>query len=232
MLGLDPPEAKVADLVRLAALFDINANRARVALSRMVAAGEVSRRDDGHYRLEGRLRQRQARQQVSRTGRTRPWDSTWTVVVSTTSLDRPGDRTERRRAFTRARLAELREGVWVRPDNVEVDLPTWLDHGVVRLSGPIESGAVEAGKLWDLGGWSERADGLLVALADLAPDDPSALAPGFVLSASVLRHLQADPLLPPQLLPLGWPGARVRSAYDEWDQAYRRLLSQWYRTVG
>ncbi|MGI8754439.1 MAG: PaaX family transcriptional regulator C-terminal domain-containing protein [Acidimicrobiales bacterium] len=232
MLGLDPPEAKVADLVRLAGLFGINANRARVALSRMVAGGEATRGADGRYRLEGPLLQRQARQQVSRTGRTRPWDGTWTVVVATTSLDVPGDRTERRRAFTRARLAELREGVWVRPDNVEVDLPTWLDHVVVRLSARIDSGAVEAGKLWDLRGWSERADGLLVALADLAPDDPAALAPGFVLSASVLRHLQADPLLPADLLPDDWSGGDLRSVYDAWDQTYRHLLSQWYRTVG
>ena len=35
---------------------------------------------------------------------------------------------------------------------------------------------------------------------------PTALAPGFELSAAVLRHLQADPLLPAELLPVGLAG--------------------------
>ena len=41
LLGEDPPELPVAHLVELAGLFGINPNRARVALSRMVAAGEA-----------------------------------------------------------------------------------------------------------------------------------------------------------------------------------------------
>ncbi len=44
LLGEDPPELPVAHLVHLAGLFGINENRARVALSRMVAAGEVDHR--------------------------------------------------------------------------------------------------------------------------------------------------------------------------------------------
>jgi len=39
LLGEDPPELPVAHLVHLAGLFGINPNRARVALSRMVASG-------------------------------------------------------------------------------------------------------------------------------------------------------------------------------------------------
>ena len=49
LLGMDPPELPVAQLVRLAGLFGINENRARVALSRMVAAGEAT--TDGAGRL-------------------------------------------------------------------------------------------------------------------------------------------------------------------------------------
>ena len=50
------------------------------------------------------------------------------------------------------------------------------------------------------------------------------LAPGFELSAAVLRHLQADPLLPAELLPADWPGALLRSTYDGWDARYRATL--------
>jgi phenylacetic acid degradation operon negative regulatory protein len=51
------------------------------------------------------------------------------------------------------------------------------------------------------------------------------LAPGFVLSASVLRHFQADPLLPDELLPADWPGRSLRREYDAWDVAYRAVLA-------
>ena len=65
----------------------------------------------------------------------------------------------------------------------------------------------------------------------LVPADAcSDLAPGFELSAAVLRHLQADPLLPADLLPPGWPGPRLRAGYDRWDRQYRRVLADWGRS--
>ena len=54
LLGEDPPELPVAHLVHLAGLFGINPNRARVALSRMVASGEATTDGAGRYRLAGR----------------------------------------------------------------------------------------------------------------------------------------------------------------------------------
>jgi len=64
----------------------------------------------------------------------------------------------------------------------------------------------------------------------LPPVGPDDLAPGFELSASVLRHLQADPLLPAELLPAEWPGTALRSDYDGWDARYRATLREWSRT--
>src|SRR6202453_1286309 len=72
LLGMDPPELPVAQLVRLTGLFGISANGARVALSRMVAAGEVTTDGSGTYRLTGHLQDRQARQSASRSGATAP----------------------------------------------------------------------------------------------------------------------------------------------------------------
>ena len=66
-------------------------------------------------------------------------------------------------------------------------------------------------------------------LGALAPDGPEALAPGFELSAAVLRHLQADPLLPAELLPEDWPGGHLRATYDGWDARYRATLREWSR---
>jgi phenylacetic acid degradation operon negative regulatory protein len=64
-------------------------------------------------------------------------------------------------------------------------------------------------------------------LGRLEAADLQALAPGFVLSAAVLRHFLADPLLPRELLPRRWPGRQLRADYDRYDAAYRSLLADW-----
>jgi phenylacetic acid degradation operon negative regulatory protein len=229
LLGMDPPELPVAQLVRLTGLFGISANRARVALSRMVAAGEVTTDGSGTYRLAGRLRERQARQSASRAGSTAPFDGQWWLAVVVTKGSTAEIRTTRRRALAHARLAELREGVWMRPANVELHLPVELGADVELLSTRPEVPERLAANLWDLAAWADRAEQLLDAMGVLSPDTASALAPGFELSASVLRHLQADPLLPAALLPPGWPGARLRAEYDRWDVRYRTTLRDWSR---
>jgi phenylacetic acid degradation operon negative regulatory protein len=229
LLGMDPPELPVAQLVRLADLFGISENRARVALSRMVAAGEATSDGSGRYRLAGHLAARQSRQSASRSGATTVYDGRWRLAVVTTTGSTADVRAARRRALAYARLAELREGVWMRPDNVAVQLPGSLGTDVeLRTSRPGDP-PVLARRLWDLPAWSGRARRLLGGLGALAPDGPEALAPGFELSAAVLRHLQADPLLPAELLPAEWPGAELRATYDEWDARYRTTLREWSR---
>jgi phenylacetic acid degradation operon negative regulatory protein len=61
--------------------------------------------------------------------------------------------------------------------------------------------------------------------------DVDALAEGFVVSAAVLRHFQADPLLPEELLPRAWPGGELRAEYDRFDTAYRALLREYFRIL-
>ena len=53
----------------------------------------------------------------------------------------------------------------------------------------------------------------------------------FVVSAAVLRHFQADPLLPDEVLPPGWPGPALRDDYDRFDRAYRALLREYFRIL-
>lgn len=235
LLGTNPPELPVARLVAVAALFGINENRCRVALSRMAAAGEVVA-NRGHYRLAGHLLDRFAGQQASRHVPPASWDGSWVVLAVHASRRDASARAEARRVLRAARLAELREGVWLRPANLAVHLPDPLGASVTRFRArPDGDAAALAASLWDLGEWASGARALLQRLratrADLVPGDPGVLAPGFVLSASVLRHLRADPLLPPPLLPLDWPGQELRDVYDGWDAAYRAVLRQYHRTV-
>jgi phenylacetic acid degradation operon negative regulatory protein len=232
LLGENPPELPVAHLVHLAGLFGINENRARVALSRMASAGEVTTDGPGRYRLSGHLLDRQGRQSVSRRGRTRPWEGSWRMVVVTTAGQSADDRAARRKRLVLARLAEQREGVWLRPDNIDLRPDPAQDPDVALYSGAPEADPAElAASLWDLDGWTRRAAELADQMDSLPPTGPDDLAPGFVLSAAVLRHLQADPLLPTALLPDGWPGTSLRSEYDRWDGQYRRVLRTWGRTA-
>jgi phenylacetic acid degradation operon negative regulatory protein len=225
LLGTEPPELPVARLIAIAGLFGLSGNRTRVALSRMAANGEVVA-VDGRYRLTGRLLDRQARQRQSRAAERRRWDGRWTTVVVRERARPAAARTEARRQFAAARLAELREGVWLRPANIDVVLPPDLAAAVIVFDASPRTDAADlAASLWDLRAWAERAERLRRRLAALPVTDDRMLAAGFVLSASVLRHFQADPLLPDDLLPPGWPGPALRREYDMWDTAYRALLA-------
>ena len=232
LLGMDPPELPVAQLVRLAGLFGISENRARVALSRMVASGEATSDGSGRYRLAGHLAARQFRQSASRAGATASYDGEWWLAVVTTTGSSAEVRGARRRALTFGRLSELREGVWMRPANLAVSLPDGFDGDFEVMTARPQHPVELAHALWDLPAWSDRAGALLGELRAHAPDGPDALAPGFELSAAVLRHLQADPLLPPELLPPDWPGASLRAVYDQWDARYRTTLNGWSQAGG
>jgi len=233
LLGAEPPELPVSHLVAVAGLFGVNPNRARVALSRMVASGEATTDGGGRYRLAGHLLARQRRQAISRAGRTGRWAGHWHVVVLTAVGDTAEVRAQRRRALEAARLGELRQGVWLRPDNLAVELDHPLEGDTERfVARPSADGAVLARRLWDLDEWAARSRELLTEMAGRPTTGPGDLAPGFVLSATVLRHLQADPLLPPSLLAGDWPGDELRRAYDDFDARYRSVLAEWGRRVG
>jgi phenylacetic acid degradation operon negative regulatory protein len=219
LLGLDPPVLSVGRLVETATLFGIAEGTARTALSRMAAAGEVTA-DGGRYRLTGRLLGRQRRQDEGRHPQLRAWTGRWRMAVVTTERRTAPDRAELRAALARLRLAEWREGVWVRPDNLDLELPELATEHCSWVVADIDD---DLRGLWDLDGWAKEA---LQLRRELATTDD--LADGFVLSAAVLRHLAADPLLPPALLPARWPGDELRAAYDEWDHAYRARLASWH----
>jgi phenylacetic acid degradation operon negative regulatory protein len=240
LLGARPPELPARVLVRSGELFGIAEGTTRVALSRMVATGELEA-ERGRYRLTGRLLGRQARQDESRRATIRPWDGNWRLAVVAADRRPAGERAELRSAMAALRFAERREGVWLRPDNLDpARLPDATD--VARRqcawfdATPDGDPAGLAAALWDLDGWAAGARALVERMADgLAPldaGDRDVLAGAFVLSAAVLRHLQGDPLLPPALLPGGWPGGELRAAYDRYDAAFLRAWRDWLRRDG
>ncbi|MEU6811569.1 PaaX family transcriptional regulator C-terminal domain-containing protein [Streptomyces sp. NPDC046831] len=221
LLGTHPPELPVRDLVRAVEPFGVGGSALRAALSRMVAAGDL-RRSDSVYRLSERLLERQRRQDAAVHPETAPWNGEWEMAVVTATGRGPAQRADLRARLTALRLAELREGVWLRPANLNRPWPGDLDGVVQRFTArPAEPAHDLAAGLWPLPAWARTARALLahVARAERPADHFTALA-------AVVRHLLADPVLPDELLPADWPGTALRTLYTD----HRRQLTE--RTLG
>jgi phenylacetic acid degradation operon negative regulatory protein len=212
MLGAHPAELSAAALVRAGELFDVSETTLRAALSRLLASGDLLRDSSGTYRLSKRLLERQRRQDAVLDVATTEWDGTWEQVVVTSSGRSAHARAELRVALTALRLAELREGVWLRPANLERPLPDWPADLLVRFTvGPVSEPAALGRRLWDVEGWAARGRALLEAMA--APESPR---DALTLNAAAVRHLLVDPALPRELMPDGWPSQALRAAYDRY----------------
>jgi phenylacetic acid degradation operon negative regulatory protein len=227
LLGTHPPRLPVRLLVRVGELFAIPEGTIRVALSRMVSDGDVVA-DDGTYHLTGRLLDRHTRQDDSRAPRTRQWDGAWEMALVTASGRPAAERAALRKDMAALRLAELREGVWVRPDNLERPWTALVERRCMRVEARFDGAGALSGhelvsQLWDVSAWATGAEQLEAAL-EAARSPATGLADGFMVSAAALRHLLADPLLPPELLPPDWPGPRLRALYERFDAEYRARL--------
>lgn len=236
LLGVSPPQLPTRALVATAELFGIAPGTTRVALSRMVAAGELEPVAAG-YQLVGALLARQARQEQSRAGTTTRWDGRWQTLVVVGEARPAAERARLRSALEALRLAELREGVWLRPGNLSTGLLPEAEAlaaaSTLALDSTVDDAPALAARLWDLDAWASTARTSLVELdrlgAELDAGRTDALADAFVASADALRHLQADPLLPAALLPAGWPGDDLRARHRAYDASFKTLLTSWSR---
>jgi phenylacetic acid degradation operon negative regulatory protein len=227
LLGARPPALPPWALVRAGEIFGIAEGTTRVALSRMLAAGELET-DDGRYTLSGHLLDRLTRQDASRRPPLKRWDGTWRQAVVTAEGRSASERADLRAAMRELRFAEVREGVWMRPDNLTVpDLAharEIADEQCLWMSASVDDPRTLANELWDLPAWARRAEALRrrmrTSLGALQDPTPAALREGFVLAAAALRHMQADPLMPPELLQADWPGRALRSEYDTYARAF------------
>lgn len=209
LLGAHPAWATAAELIRLTADFGIREPTLRVALTRMVGAGDLVRSADG-YRLSDRLLARQRRQDDALDPKLRPWDGTWSTLVITSVGTDAKTRATLRTTLQAKRFGELREGVWMRPANLDLQLAGELRGRVRVLSARDDDPAGLVDALWDLPTWVDAGRRLL---DDLSGD--SDVPTRFVAAAATVRHLLADPVLPAELLPDDWPGAALRQAYHD-----------------
>jgi phenylacetic acid degradation operon negative regulatory protein len=239
LLGADQPHLTVGELVGVASLFGISDGATRTCLWRMVSNGELIG-DDGTYALAGTLLER--RQRVDEAARiddtsSPPWDGTWELAVVSRERRSAADRLALRKAASALHLAELREGIWFRPDNLDLDrLPTpraVLDSQCVHFHGAATDIPAETVRsLFSLDDWATDARRLTRAMRDeldieaVGVDD---FTYQFALSITVIRHLQLDPQLPGELIPRQWPGRDLRSGYRRFDEVFKQRLNNSFR---
>ncbi|MFW6773874.1 PaaX family transcriptional regulator C-terminal domain-containing protein [Nocardioides sp. CPCC 205120] len=221
-LGAHPERLGAAALVRMGGAVGVPPATMRVALTRAVAAGDLRRDPDATYALGDRLAARQRRQEEAVTDAERPWDGTWETAVVVVA-GRPADeRAALRQDLAEHRLAELREGVWMRPANLR-RAASYATSSVVEalVARPVGDPEVLARRLWDLEGWAARGS---AALADL--ERAGAPAERLAAAAALVRHVATDPLLPAALLPPGWPAPALRAAYGAYRAELRHLAPE------
>jgi phenylacetic acid degradation operon negative regulatory protein len=238
LLGMDRPRMRGALLVRWCGLFRVREGAARVALSRMTAAGEL-RAAGGTYELAGRLSARRREQEWMLAPTLLDWSGGWRLAVVAPGARPPAERQARRDALRHLRLVELREGVWTRPDNLPADAYPRAARDVVDVqctwwdAHPPDSAAVAAG--FGAPAWARDAGALVARLdavrRDLDAGDAGLVADAFVVGAAALVHVRADPLLPAPLLPPAWPGDALRDAYRAYRESFAAASAAWFRRL-
>jgi phenylacetic acid degradation operon negative regulatory protein len=242
LLGADQARLTVGQLVAMASLFGISAGAARTCLWRMVSNGELTS-DDGSYALAGRLLDRRERvDEASRiTDVVEPrWDGTWELAIVSLERRPAADRLELRKAATALHLAELREGVWIRPDNLDPQrLPTLravLDQQCTHFHGAATDITADTMRsLFCLEAWAEDARTLIDAMTSeldtpgTGSDTSERFRYQFALEIAVVRHLQLDPLLPVELIPNRWPGRALRETYRRFDDVFKQRMNNAFR---
>jgi phenylacetic acid degradation operon negative regulatory protein len=233
-----PPRIPGRRLVQWCELFGIAEGTARVALSRMVDRGEL-RAVDGTYELAGRVGGRRAAQDFSLAPALAAWLGDWSVAVVVGAGRAAEERSALRDAMRTLRYAQLREGVWARPDNIPAAGRAADAWAIARqqcswwTGQPGDDPVALAAQLFAPAGWAGRARMLVEhlhrATAAVAGSEEAALADAFVAGAASVAHLRADPLLPPELCPGPWPGPELRAAYGDYEQAFSSAVQAWFR---
>ncbi len=238
----------IAALVAAGEVFGLGEGSVRVAVTRLVAGGQVERDERGRYRLGP------ASAPVTRklTGwrrleePTRRWSGGWLAVHRGGPAGRGGARRARERALRWHGLEELRPGLHLRPDNLRggadalrASLAAFgLEPGalVARLGDLGPASDAEARALWD-GAALER--GYRASLAELAEseqrldqvDEARAMAESFLLGGRIIGQLVLDPLLPEPLVDPE-PRRALVTAMRRYDRRGRRLWAAFMERHG
>ena len=219
LLGLPEPRLPAAAVARLAEPFGIAPGTMRTALSRMVAAGELTNHG-GSYELRGRLLERKEAQDIGRRPPRDAWDGTWWIAVVTVPNRTVAERREFRAHMVNARMGELRPETWLRPANL--DGPS-VGHEVAVTRGRVDGPSADelAHTLWDL----PAIDASVPVAHRRASTSRDLPLPAMMMrAAAVVRFLREEPLLPRPLTPDDWRADELRERYRDLDRTLGRMV--------
>ena len=211
----------VGALVDAGALFRLEGNAVRVALTRLLATGHVVRDQRGRYRLgpsAGPV-ERRVRSWRDLDRATRPWaEGSWIAVhhAAAAGTPRRAAGSGRERALRLLGFRTLRPGLSLRPDNLRMpleDLRRELSalglpeaDLVCTLAGLDPASEARARGLWEVESLNaayrrrrleiERSE---KRLARAGTDD--AMVESFLLGGAAIREVVLDPLLPEAIFP-------------------------------
>ena len=230
----------VAALVEAGALFGIPSNTVRVALARLLAAGQVARDERGRYRLGAGAEpvERRVRSWRDLDRAARAWDGSWLAVHHGASPAgrRRSDGRGRERALRLLGFRALVPGLSLRPNNLRSDVHAVRDelHAlglpagdlVAELRGLDDTTAARARALWPV---ARLRAAYRQSLRELAASEKrlgalpaeQAMVESFLLGRRIIRELVLDPLLPDVIFPPDDRDALVDAvrAYDRLGRA-------------
>ena len=240
LLRVTPRPVAVRQLVAVGALFGLEGNAIRVALTRLVGRGLLASDERGSYRLAAEADPVGRWADGWRLGerRLRPWGGTWLCLWHPRGGDR-GGRARSHRALGRIGFREGRDGLWVRPDNLRAHAPAveeqlrelGLAAGSVLFVGQDLPGEVVAGWVDSLWPIEEIAASQRRALRDIERSHArlerlaggEALVESFLFGGAAIRALARDPLLPEEIA----PGRDRRALSDAMRHYDRRGRAIW-----
>ncbi|MDJ0396594.1 PaaX family transcriptional regulator C-terminal domain-containing protein [Rhodococcus sp. G-MC3] len=209
LLGAHPAEASAAGILAMATKLGFQHSAVRVALTRLVAAGDLDR-SEGMYRLSPRLIRRQRRQDFALQHEASTWDGSWRLAIVTTGAEDSTDRAALRTALRAAKFGEVREGVWGRPNNIPTTVRADASERLSLFTAVPDGDPAELVEhAFAPQEWAGVAEELIRMLRD-APT----LVERFEIAAAIVRHILDDPLLPAEALPTDWPGHDIRETYE------------------
>lgn len=239
----------IAALVAAGEVFGLAEGSVRVAVTRLVAAGQVERDERGRYRfgLAATAVTRQLAGWRQLDQRTRSWHGRWIGVhLGGTAGVRGGARRSRERALHWNGFEELAPGLHVRPDNLRegvagqreslLSLGLAPDALIVRLDSLGAATDQRARQLWDTAAL-ER--GYRSAMRELAESEARldrgsearAMVESFLLGGRIIGQLVVDPLLPEPLID-PQPRRALVQAMRHYDRCGRRAWAAFMERHG
>lgn len=224
-----------AFLVRLLEEFDVTEVGARNSLSRVAKRGLLDVSKPGrrtYYRLSPDAHAHHAERlnEIVNFGADEAeWDGTWTVVMFSVAERERSQRHLIRQRLTTMRFGMLYDGVWVRPGRPPQQLTNALktldlQKATVLVGASAEhfSGAGDPIRAFELEELRLRYESFI---ASMAPVRDRVAAGNIGAADALLERTRVmnewrffpdnDALLPPEILPDGWPLASAREAFIE-----------------